>query len=644
MQLNIFLFLSLYNVPTYADEYPAVLDNPFRQGILLKPEGYFWPLAGTWQMVVEYKITSIINTITELESAFGRINEIGKGTKAKLIINTQKHITKSINDFKTEYKRLEETITYENPDFITTNRTKRGLPDGVSHFLGVATTTDIRHIIKKAKEAMKAEQDLTHHVEQQITFLKSTSGQLNGEQNQVLGLMNITSDLENTIQVLATQGKEGSMTQLAAYKNVIDTIERLHNHITQLFNAITTLWQHHIPQNLISQQTLTSTILNIQEVNKHQLIPAYGGKETIRYYSMPIAIGLHYSEHIRAIIQIPLIEEGQQFYRYMALPFPHTVQTNNGSHRVQWTGKPTRIALDRKRSQVINPAPPDINSRCWPGPKPICSIFEPVYTYKYDDCLTAMLLKNQTRLTAGNNKAVDSCDMTVLPHQKPVVENWTPSVWAISVATQTPAKEICTKDNKATEMSVTLEREGLISIKENCRLVTDAFQLTAVKHFRGTSINADDPGGTYESEDLQMLVDGLRQQQTLSEHLLRDREKLKTLIDQSKVDYNLTGMLTQLMQQDLDKLKDYDDRHKNMSDDLDLQEQHFISLWAVLGILIIAGVLTFIYCKCSKRRQEHKLTTAVNDLAMEEGVNETDTTEFYGTNPTGRRSSRLSNK
>jgi hypothetical protein len=184
----------------------------------------------------------------------------------------------------------------------------------------------------------------------------------------------------------------------------------------------------------------------------------YDEDEILKYYELPVTQPLNIANKIRGIITIPLVNTGQVFNIYQAIPFPNRMPNSTVRERFIWNGPPQYFAVTSDHKGFMHLGTHFNTDACVKNQPLICPAQLQTLETSKDNCLYQLFTGRMDEGRAG-----EPCQFQQYQSTQGVVAAITEEDWAISVNKPTTLQTSCTDLDRPHQPLIARPNLNLIS-------------------------------------------------------------------------------------------------------------------------------------------------------------------------------------
>jgi hypothetical protein len=315
----------------------------------------------------------------------------------------------------------------------------------MSFLYGTATHHDIRKIQQQIDTLFNRQDQIINLQTLHLTTFKEIEGQLNKHHQQLRQDVSMTASLLDLMNITMAKSATQPLMLFMWQRELLTTIgevrETLH-HYNQLLDQ---LQLGYLSLSLFPPEQLQSALENVQRhLPSHLgLAIGYNDDEILRYYQLPMAKPLIATDKIRGIVTIPLINTGQLFNVYRAIPFPTKIADNNTHERFIWDDSSQYFAVTSDHREFIQLGESFNTDVCVKHQPLICPAQQQAIEASQDHCLYQLFTGR-----LDNGMTAQPCQFRPYPSQEGVLQAVTEEIWAISVVKPTTLQISCSDLNR----------------------------------------------------------------------------------------------------------------------------------------------------------------------------------------------------
>ncbi len=416
-------------------------------GVLFQPQSTAVFSATTWYLAFEVDLKEIeceIQKICQLHKREQNLTQIiQKNVKMRdqyAISNST--VSKAVEQMNVEKRQLYTRLrgTLKNQTQISNQKRRRRslfpFMGKVYNFLyGTATDEDFLSIRGQVDHLFSRQDRIISLQKTYLTTFKNIDNQLQRQQQQLQQEVNLTQSLFEILTGLRKE-KDSTVQPLFHFvwqKELLTAIGEVRESFREYDHALNHMQLGYLSLNLLPPEQLQLALANIQQHLPSHLILAIGAgdQDIIRYYQLPLTRHIPNQNTIRGLVNVPLVNAGQLFNVYKAIPFPnHFAEEDNitGTHRFIWKNTPKFVAVTTDHAQFMNLGEYFSSDTCIKNDPQICPAQKQVTEESQDHCLYQLITGRLERKQENGQ-----CEFQPYQEDNPVVEAVTDKLWAISV-------------------------------------------------------------------------------------------------------------------------------------------------------------------------------------------------------------------
>ena len=300
--------------------------------------------ASSWLLTYHVSIRGYVESLQLLQDMYLKEQDIVRNmSRTHEVYNTSNIvISKALRATESRMSQLVNFI--EGNYHLQHIQEKRSIPllssvgEIANALFGVATETDIEYLEQQITQILKRDSMVESIQEKQVTVFRAMEGRIQDLERQMSEESNITSQLLTTIYRMfgdpekgaGEDGRGQSLLHLVWQNDFLQNTNLLREAIDQMSMAVTRLLEGYISPELLDANSLSTALQHVQrKIPPHlRLAIDHDNRQRLQqYYTIPVARHIPSKEGIRGVLRLPLINTGQQYTIYKAIPFPQ--QTPN---------------------------------------------------------------------------------------------------------------------------------------------------------------------------------------------------------------------------------------------------------------------------------------------------------------------------
>jgi hypothetical protein len=429
----------------WADE-PSLDPLDSGAGVLFQPQTTAVFSATTWYLAFEIDLREVEAEIGKIEELFQKEQNLTKTTFKNVKMRDQYFIsnatvTQAIQQMQSEKKQLYTRLrgALGNQTRLQQRKKKRSLFPFIGriyNFLyGTSTDDDYLHLQGQVDQLFTKQDRIVSLQKSYLTTFKRIDNQLQRQQQQLQQEVNLTHALFELLTGLRAE-KDSNLQPIFHFvwqKELLTAIGEVRESFRDYNQALNHMQMGHLSLNLLPPEQLQMALANIQQhlPNHLSLALAAGDPDVLRYYQLPLTRQIPSQGTIRGMVNVPLVNAGQLFNIYKAIPFPTYYPEPNHipeKQRFIWKSVPRYIAVTTDHSQFMDLGEYFSSDVCIKNDPQICPAQRQVTEESQDHCLYQLITGRMEVKTVKGQ-----CEFEPYENQDPVIQAITDKLWAISV-------------------------------------------------------------------------------------------------------------------------------------------------------------------------------------------------------------------